>query len=44
MRAPYGVTPRAASIAASLPGPAGAFADGYVYFTHGVAIERLRVE
>lgn len=34
----------AASIAASLPGPAGAFADGYVYFTHGVAIERLRVE
>lgn len=33
-----------ASIVASLPGPAGAFADGYVYFTHGAAIERLRVE
>jgi hypothetical protein len=34
----------AASIVASLPGPAGGFADGYVYFTNGAAIERLRVE
>ncbi|HSD88809.1 MAG TPA: hypothetical protein VLB44_14880 [Kofleriaceae bacterium] len=34
----------AASIIASLPGPAGALADGYVYFTDGAAIERLRVE
>ncbi len=34
----------AASIIATLPGAAGAFADGYVYFTHGTAIERLRVE
>lgn len=34
----------AASIVASLPGAAGAFADGYVYFVNGSAIERLRVE
>jgi hypothetical protein len=33
-----------ASIIASLPGAAGALAGGYVYFAHGAAIERLRVE
>ncbi|HUS28509.1 MAG TPA: hypothetical protein VMZ53_08370, partial [Kofleriaceae bacterium] len=34
----------AASIVASLPGAAGAVADGYVYFVNGSAIERLPVE
>jgi hypothetical protein len=34
----------AASIVASDLGPVGAVADGYAYFTQGVAIERLRVE
>jgi hypothetical protein len=34
----------AAEIIASLPGPVGALADGYVYFTDGATIERLRVE
>lgn len=33
-----------ASIITSLPGPAGAFADGYIYYVNGMAIERLRVE
>lgn len=33
-----------ASIVTSLPGEAGALADGYIYYVHGVAIERLRVE
>jgi len=33
-----------AEIVATLPGSAGALADGYVYFAHGTAIERLRVE
>jgi len=33
-----------ASIVATLPGPAGALADGYVYFADGNSIERLRVE
>jgi hypothetical protein len=34
----------AASIVATLPGPAGAVADGYVYFVDGSSIARLRVE
>jgi len=34
----------AAEIVATLPGVAGAVADGYVYFTDGSAIERLPVE
>jgi len=34
----------AASIFATLPGPAGALADGYVYFVDGNAIKRMRVE
>lgn len=34
----------AASIITSLPGAAGAFADGYVYYVNGSAIERLAVE
>lgn len=34
----------AASIVAAQIGTTGAFADGYVYFTNGTAIERLRVE
>jgi hypothetical protein len=33
----------AASIIATLPGPAGAVADGYVYFVDGSAIARLRL-
>ena len=33
-----------ASIVATDLGTVGAIADGYAYFTHGVAIERLRVE
>jgi hypothetical protein len=33
-----------ASIITSLPGEAGALADGYIYYVHGMAIERLRVE
>ena len=33
-----------ASIVTSLPGPAGALADGYIYYVNGMAIERLRVE
>jgi hypothetical protein len=33
-----------ASIAATLTGSAGAYADGYVYITDGAAISRLRVE
>lgn len=33
-----------ASIITSLAGPAGAFADGYIYYANGMAIERLRVE
>jgi len=33
-----------ASIVATLPGAAGGIADGYVYFAHDNAIERLRVE
>jgi hypothetical protein len=33
-----------AEIVATLPGSAGALADGFVYFAHGAAIERLRVE
>jgi hypothetical protein len=34
----------AASIITSLPGPAGALADGYVYYVNGSAIERLAVD
>jgi hypothetical protein len=34
----------AASIIASLPGAAGAVADGYVYYVSGSAIERLSVD
>jgi hypothetical protein len=33
-----------ASIVTSLPGAAGAYADGYIYYVNGSAIERLRVE
>lgn len=33
-----------ASIITSLPGPAGALADGCIYYVNGMAIERLRVE
>jgi len=34
----------AASIVATLPGPAGAIADGYAYFVDGNAIKRLPVD
>ncbi len=34
----------AASIAANLPGAAGAISGGFIYFTNGSAIERMRVE
>lgn len=34
----------AADIVATLPGDAGAFADGYIYYTDGSGIARLRVD
>jgi hypothetical protein len=34
----------AAEIISSLPGPAGALADGYIYFVDGTAIKRLPLE